>query len=440
MLDFKELREDGVDFEQLIRELLLAEGLEVHWTGVGSDGDRDLIVEESYESVLGSIKKKWVVQCKHKALSGKSVSKDDLNILETCLAVGAEGFLLACSTQPTSALLRHFKDIEDSQKIQIKYWDSIEIEKRLMKPNNFHLIDVFFEKSSKKIGWKLFNTLDSKFWMAYYKKYFIYLSSRSSLTFCELQFVEKLIEVIEAFNGIDKKKLIGLERWTNKREYLVPRAVHYDDKNTIFTVFLDYMFFRGEKPKARVVDFDIYFNQNNWNIDGVRVNWDICFLEENFASDHFNINHKDYYKNYMDHFKIGYERENSIMNSIFNDYDFFEKAIINYELQDCIEYDKFIQGLDYIEGNIISYLKNTEGGSSLIETVLNECKVKHDFEKEDQRLQNTWQILYLNSIIKLRERGILSSSVDHPKGVIALSEMGKKMCNYFDTFLRQGCQ
>lgn len=126
MIDFKELREDGVDFEQLIRELLLAEGLEVHWTGVGPDGDKDLIVIETYKGRLGSIKRKWVVQCKHNAHSGKSVSKDDLNIMETCLAVDADGFLLACSTQPTSALVRHFKEIEDNKNIQIKYWDSIE--------------------------------------------------------------------------------------------------------------------------------------------------------------------------------------------------------------------------------------------------------------------------------------------------------------------------
>lgn len=438
MLDFKELREDGVEFEQLIRELLLAEGLDVHWTGVGPDGAKDLTVVESYEGILGSIKKKWVVQCKHNAHSGKSVSKDNLSIMETCLAVNADGFLLACSTQPTSALLRHFKDIEDGKNIEVKYWDSIEIEKRLMKPNNFHLIDVFFKNASKNIGWKLFNTQDPKLWMAHYKKYFIYLSSRGSLTFGGLEFVEKMIDIIESFKGIDKKELIGIERWTNNREYLVPRAIHYDDKNSRFTVFLDYMFDIGEKPKAREVDLDNYFNEENWNVEGAFVTWDICFVQAIFSSDHFSINHKDYYTMYMDNFKIGYERDYNISSFIYKDYDYIEKCIINYEFQDFTEYDNYIDNLDQIETNIINCLKSKMGGSELIEIVLNSCKNEHNFDSEDQRFQDTWQIIYLNSIVKLRERGILSSKINSPKGVITLSEEGKKMCNYYDTMFRRG--
>ncbi|WHH58832.1 restriction endonuclease [Petroclostridium sp. X23] len=438
MLDFKEMRDDGVEFEQLIRELLLAEGLDVHWTGVGPDGDKDLIAIESYEGILGSIKRKWVVQCKHNAHSGKSVSKDDLNIMETCLAVDADGYLLACSTQPTSALIRHFKEIQDNKGLETRYWDSIEIEKRLMKPNNFHLINVFFENSSKKIGWKLFNTQDTKFWMAYFKKYFIYLSSRDSLTFSELKFVEKIIEITEAFNGIDRKELIGIERWTNNIEYLVPRAVHYDDKNTNFTVFLDYMFYSGEKPKARAVDFNEYFNQDNWNVDGACVKWDIRFVEANFASDHFRINHKDYYKMYMDNFKTGYERDCSITDFMYDDYDFIEKTIIDYEFQDFIESADYTYSFDKMESDIIACLKEKEGGSALIETVLNFCRKNNDFDSSDGRLLNTWQIVYLNSIMKLREKGILSSKYGSPKGVVTLSEKGRNMCNYYDTILRKG--
>lgn len=438
MIDFKELREDGVDFEQLIRELLLAEGLEVHWTGVGPDGDKDLIVIETYEGRLGSIKRKWVVQCKHNAHSGKSVSKDDLNIMETCLAVDADGFLLACSTQPTSALVRHFKEIEDNKNIQIKFWDSIEIEKRLMKPNNFHLINVFFENSSKKVGWKLFNTQDSKFWMAYFKNYFIYLSSRDSLSFRELNLVEKIFEIIESFNGIDKRDLIGIERWTNKREYLVPRAVHYDDKNTNFTVFVDYMFQYGEKPRARAVDLEEYFNRDNWNIEGVSVQWDICFVEANFASDHFRLDHKDYYSIYMDNFKTGYSRDNNVNSFIYEEYDSIEKSINNYEFQDFVEDINYIRNLSDIESNVIEYLKKQEGGTALIESILNFCRNQHNFENEDLRFEDTWQLIYLNSISKLREIGILTPKIDSPKGVVTLSEIGRKKCNYYDTTLRRG--
>ncbi|MNB99404.1 hypothetical protein D3C75_466830 [compost metagenome] len=43
MLDFSELPRNGVLFEQLLREILVREGFEVHWTGVGIDGGRDII-------------------------------------------------------------------------------------------------------------------------------------------------------------------------------------------------------------------------------------------------------------------------------------------------------------------------------------------------------------------------------------------------------------
>jgi predicted transcriptional regulator len=38
MLDFTELPADGINFEQLIREILLRSEFEVHWTGTGPDG------------------------------------------------------------------------------------------------------------------------------------------------------------------------------------------------------------------------------------------------------------------------------------------------------------------------------------------------------------------------------------------------------------------
>lgn len=44
MLNFKELPEDGNDFELLVRELLYNRGLEVYWSGKGADGGKDLYV------------------------------------------------------------------------------------------------------------------------------------------------------------------------------------------------------------------------------------------------------------------------------------------------------------------------------------------------------------------------------------------------------------
>lgn len=52
MIDFTELPTDGIKFEKLVRELLIRSGFEVHWTGVGPDGGRDLVVIEQAQGAL----------------------------------------------------------------------------------------------------------------------------------------------------------------------------------------------------------------------------------------------------------------------------------------------------------------------------------------------------------------------------------------------------
>ena len=46
MLDFREIAEDGIDFELMIRELLFCLGYHVQWSGVGPDGGKDIICTE----------------------------------------------------------------------------------------------------------------------------------------------------------------------------------------------------------------------------------------------------------------------------------------------------------------------------------------------------------------------------------------------------------
>nr|WGD83592.1 restriction endonuclease [Bacillus subtilis] len=57
MLDFKELSQDGTDLERLVREIFVREGYEVHWTGKGSDGGRDLIVTEKVQGPLSKFER-----------------------------------------------------------------------------------------------------------------------------------------------------------------------------------------------------------------------------------------------------------------------------------------------------------------------------------------------------------------------------------------------
>lgn len=433
MINFKELDKSGVEFEQLIRELLISEGFEVHWTGVGPDGDKDLVVIESGNGGLSNLQKKWVVQCKHKAHGGRSVGKNELSIVSTCNAINADGFLLACSTQPSAGLINHFEEIERNNNIQVLYWDSIEIEKRLMKPNNYNLASVFFKESSRTLGWKLMNTYDSKFWMAYFQRYFIYLSSRDSLTFTELSFVEKLLGIMEGFNKIDKRELLGSDSFLNFTEYLMPRAVHYDDKNTVFTVFLDYIFHRDEKPKARKVDFDDYFNVKNNIVDGVSIEWDVKFIETSFYSDHFQVNHKDYYKDHIDNFKQGYSRDCSLSSTSFYDFHPYEKLIHEFKASGLIKNYIGELSLEYYGKTIVEYLKGKPGGSDNILNILEIIRVNEDFSKEKER-ENLWQIQCMVSIDDLVEKGFVEPKDNAPNGVISLSSKGKELCRYYDRF------
>src|SRR5688572_14503265 len=113
MINFGELPSDGIKFEQLIRELLVRSGFETHWTGAGPDGGRDLVVVEKAEGALAPFRRKWLISCKHYVKSGRSVGIDEVrDITDACEAVGATAFLLACSTQPTAALVRRFEEID----------------------------------------------------------------------------------------------------------------------------------------------------------------------------------------------------------------------------------------------------------------------------------------------------------------------------------------
>jgi hypothetical protein len=97
MINFKELPDDGVAFEQLIRELLIREEFEVRWTGVGPDGGRDLIFTERTLGPMAGFERTWLVSCKHNAHSEKSVG---INDLASHLLIPAE-----VSAQPPSCWL-----------------------------------------------------------------------------------------------------------------------------------------------------------------------------------------------------------------------------------------------------------------------------------------------------------------------------------------------
>lgn len=317
MIDFKELPEDGVKFEQLIRELLVLEGFETHWTGVGQDGGRDLVVTEKLKGALSEYERKWLISCKHTANHGKSLGREQAgNITEDCNAIGAEGYILVCSTQPTASLVTRLAEIEQSQKIITKFWDSIEIEKKLLQPNTFSLIHTFFPKSAQNYEWKIYNAYSPAFWAANYKDYFFYLSCRHSNTYPYLESVEAIVNMLERI-PIFKDEENGWES-----HYLRLRAVYYDDKHSTHIAYVDYIHPKNASKDDIINPIKLdellsnAFTKKEWDVMN-SPSWDVLYVSESTMSDSFQLDHKQYYKPYLKEFEQGSARKEFLHDVVF---------------------------------------------------------------------------------------------------------------------------
>jgi hypothetical protein len=307
MLDFKELPDDGTLFEQLIREMLIRLGFDVHWTGVGPDGGRDLVATERAKGALAEFSRKWLVSCKHKAHSRASVVMDDIrDIGDSCRAIGAEGYLLACSTQPASSVVKRLEELNKAGGLLTVFWDGIELEKRLNVPDLFPLIHQFFPKSSKAQPWKIFATDSPSVWAAYYKDYFVYLSSRIANAFPELEEVECIARKIEE---------IPLPGHDHEKHYLRLRAVYFDDKHEQFSVFADYLFPRDHAKECLSPEEINRYLKHGWGLHSDETgmwyltHWDIRYVETSPYSDRFHLDSRIYYEPYLKKFSIGLCRE-----------------------------------------------------------------------------------------------------------------------------------
>jgi hypothetical protein len=307
MLDFSELPTDGVLFEQLVRELLIRSGFDVHWTGVGPDGEKDLIIIEKAEGCLSAFERRWLVCCKHNATSGTSVGLRDLpNIVDACASVSATGFLLACSSQPTSSVVTRLKELDQAGAVRTRVWDGIEIEKRLRTPSALPLIHIFFPKSSSNVGWTIYNAQSPSFWAGNFKDYFVYLSSRTANQFPDLKEVESILERLERV-PLPKPREFD-------RHYLRPRAVFFDDKHEQFYVFVDYLFQRDDADRMllperlNTVLRDGEGLHGDAGVEWYITFWDVRYVETSQQSDHFHVDHKQYYESFLDNFRFGSPR------------------------------------------------------------------------------------------------------------------------------------
>jgi hypothetical protein len=299
-LDFCELPKDGTALEQLVRELLLVSGLRASWTGEGTDAGTDVLAEETATGPLGSFRRRWLVQCKHKAHSGKAVGRKEVgDFVADCRQHDADGYLLVCSTRPSSGLISKLNDTagRPDNSVVTACWDSVELEKRLTEPRAFPLAHQFFPKSMAGKPWQVFNMGTPARWAAHYKDRFVYLSTRISSSFPSLELVER------ALKKLDEVKV-------GTQEHLRPRAVYFDDKHEQFYIFADYLVPKRAAPRRK----PSYFQEilKDWeglvSYGGAMAHltaWDIQLVRFNPYSDRFLVDGAEYYDPHIRCFESG---------------------------------------------------------------------------------------------------------------------------------------
>lgn len=138
VLNFKEIPEAHIasgkqdTFELFARDFLSFMGYKIlSEPDRGADGGADLIVEEIRRGVGGETSVKWLVSCKHKAHSGKSVTPtDDANIRDRVESKKCNGFIGFYSTLASSGLSGLLDGNRD--KIEVQIFDFAKIEARLI--------------------------------------------------------------------------------------------------------------------------------------------------------------------------------------------------------------------------------------------------------------------------------------------------------------------
>jgi len=300
MIDYSRLPSDGVKFEQFVRELFISMDFETIWTGVGPDGGKDLIVTEKRPGKFGHLTKRWLVSCKHNAVSNRAVSVDDVqNISDAIRTVNASGFILACSTYPSSSLVKRLDELSAASNVEHIVLDGVAIEKQVLTPNSFFLLSRFFPEDERNNSWNVFSTDELGVWSASYKGYFFFFTSRDRITNPPLSGIEAIIEAYrEPIAEICTKvrERIGNQRYQIVFRY---RGFYWDDKHCHYVVYIDCQL---GNPEGFDVESMVYKEMRRLEenvVDGEHHaqinNIDLYITYPNFISDHY---HEDSYEDY----------------------------------------------------------------------------------------------------------------------------------------------
>lgn len=133
-IDFSQLTAE--DFEFLIEALLIAKGFVIKSRpGRGPDRGKDIIATRTITDDMGVVHaEKWLIECKHHFVSGKSVTEKDLNNIGPRMQVHhANRYLVATSTLLSEVARDQISAIsEDPSNIRMAiFWTRTDIEQLL---------------------------------------------------------------------------------------------------------------------------------------------------------------------------------------------------------------------------------------------------------------------------------------------------------------------
>lgn len=112
----------------------------------GADGGKDILAEEIQFGTLSNNRTVWLISCKHKAHSGRSVTPDDeINISDRMAQFKADGFIGFYSTVPSSGLNTRLDSYKDTYNIQV--FDKEKIESYILGQKRYELFRRYFPQS-----------------------------------------------------------------------------------------------------------------------------------------------------------------------------------------------------------------------------------------------------------------------------------------------------
>jgi len=123
---------------------------------------------------------------------------------------------------------------------------------------------------------------------------------------------------------------------------LRPRALHYDDKHGNYMWYIDYLVPDNDKPQYTIETLKKIL-RDGWVFDGSFNSVDLRIYKYNWYSDHYDKDHYDYYRNYLEQYYSGTERKEE-----WYDYEFNHQSITDSSKHLEVE-EHFNNFVDYQE-------------------------------------------------------------------------------------------